>query len=257
MKAPAITHFQSRTRPQGWRTFRSRTERRRGDRRTRRFNGFPCSGDADPRDLDEALADCEVLLLPAGTPLLRAGETNRNVFILLSGKLIAQLGEDASPDTAIEISPGECIGELSAIDGKPISALVLAVSDVRVLRLDREVFWNRLMLLRGVAENLMTTLTERMRRANGRPSHCSASGSSSIISRRNSKSRASSRPACCRCSGRCFRGVRTSRYAVSWSPPRKSAGTCSMHSSSTAARCSSASATFRATASRPRCSWSG
>ncbi|HUF81892.1 MAG TPA: SpoIIE family protein phosphatase [Burkholderiales bacterium] len=143
-------------------------ERRRDDRRAAAIRWITLFREADPRDLDEALVDCEVLVLPAGTPLLRLGEANRSVFILLSGKLIARLGEDASPDTAIEILPGECIGELSAIDGKPISALVLAVSDARVLRLDREVFWNRLMLLRGVAENLLTTLTGRMRRASDR-----------------------------------------------------------------------------------------
>jgi len=141
-------------------------ERRRDDRRTAEIQWISLFRSADPCELAEVLVDCEVLVLPAGTPLLRAGEANRSVFILLSGKLIAQLGADTSPDTAIEIFPGECIGELSAIDGKPTSALVLAVSQVRVLRLDREVFWNRLMLLQGVAENLMTTLTGRMRRAN-------------------------------------------------------------------------------------------
>ncbi len=143
-------------------------ERRRGDRRTAAIQWIPLFRNADQRDLAEALVDCEVLLLPAGTPLLRAGEDNRSVFILLSGKLVAQLGAEISPDTAIEILPGECIGELSAIDGKPIPALVLADTQVRVLRLDREVFWTRLMRLRGVAENLMITLTERMRRANDR-----------------------------------------------------------------------------------------
>jgi sigma-B regulation protein RsbU (phosphoserine phosphatase) len=141
-------------------------ERRRGERRDAALRWVALFKDADPHDLDAALAECEVLLLRAGEPLLRSGDANRNVFILLSGKLVAQLGEEPNPDTAIEISPGECVGELSAIDAKPISAQVLAASDARVLRLDREVFWNRLMLLRGVAENLMTTLTERMRRTN-------------------------------------------------------------------------------------------
>lgn len=165
MKQSATTHFH-RGSDRRSANCPSAEERRRSERRDTAIHWIALFRDADQRDLDEALADCEVLLLPAGTPLLRLGEANRNVFILLSGTLIAQLGEDMSPDTAIEISPGECFGELSAIDGKPISALVLAVSDVRVLRLDREVFWNRLMLLRGVAENLMATLTERMRRAN-------------------------------------------------------------------------------------------
>ncbi len=167
MKQPPTTHFH-RGSDRRSANCPIAEERRRSERRDAAIHWITLFRDVDQRDLDEALVDCEVLLLPAGTPLLRSGEANRNVFILLSGRLIAQLGEDASPDTAIEFSPGECIGEVSAIDGKPISALVLAVSDVRVLRLDREVFWNRLMLLRGVAEHLMTTLTERMRRTNER-----------------------------------------------------------------------------------------
>jgi sigma-B regulation protein RsbU (phosphoserine phosphatase) len=141
-------------------------ERRQGERRGDAFQWITLFRDADPRELERALADCEVLQLAAGTPLLRPGEANRNVFILLSGELVAQLGEDANPDTVIHIAPGECIGELSAIDGKPISALVHAVSSVRVLRLDRDIFWNRLMLLPGVAANMMSTLAERMRRSN-------------------------------------------------------------------------------------------
>jgi phosphoserine phosphatase RsbU/P len=141
-------------------------ERRRDNRRAAAIQWIPLFRNADPRELDEALVDCEVLVLPAGTPLLRTGEANRSVFILLSGNLIARLGEEAGPDITVEILPGECVGELSAIDGQPISALVLAASQVRVLRLDREVFWNRLMRLRGVAENLMITLTGRMRRGN-------------------------------------------------------------------------------------------
>ena len=141
-------------------------DRRRDERRAAAIQWIRLFKHADQHDLDQALADCEVLLLPAGSPLLRTGEANRSVLILLSGRLVAQLGTEANPDTAIEILPGECVGELSAIDGKPISALVLAVTDVRVLKLDRDVFWNRLMHLRGVAENLMVTLTERMRRSN-------------------------------------------------------------------------------------------
>lgn len=165
MKMSATAHYHrgaDRRRAAGTRA----EERRRGERRGDEHHWIALFRDADERELDEALADCEVLLLPAGTPLLRAGEANRHVYVLLSGRLVAQLGEEASADNAIDILPGECVGEFSAIDHKPVSALVLADSDVRVLRLDGELFWNRLMLLRGVAANLMVTLTERMRRSN-------------------------------------------------------------------------------------------
>ena len=141
-------------------------ERRGGERREAATEWITLFRDADPREVEEALGASEVFALPAGAPLLRRGEANRDVFILLSGKLIVRMGDDPSPETSIEIAAGECIGELSAIDGKPITALVLALSDVRVLRLDRDTFWNRLMLMRGVGENLMRTLSDRMRRSN-------------------------------------------------------------------------------------------
>jgi sigma-B regulation protein RsbU (phosphoserine phosphatase) len=143
-------------------------ERRSSDRRSDEIKWISLFRNAGQRELSEAIADCEVLLLPAGGTLLRAGEANHNVFILLSGQLVAHMEAESGPDNALQfdILPGECIGELSAIDGKPISAEVRAVTDGRVLRMDREVFWSRVMRLTGVAENLMTTLAERMRRAN-------------------------------------------------------------------------------------------
>lgn len=141
-------------------------ERRRGARRDHGIRWIALFRDADPAELEQALAECEVLLLSAGAALLRPGMPNQSVFILLSGRLMAYIGGEENPNTAIEIFPSECIGELSAIDGKPSSALVVAGSATRVLRLDKDVFWKRLIKLRGVAENLMTTLTERMRRSN-------------------------------------------------------------------------------------------
>ena len=141
--------------------------RRRGqDQRRLSVSWIPLFRDADEAAVSEILADCQVLLLPAGTPLLKPGETNHNVYTLLSGRIAAHLDANLSPDAAIAIASGECVGELSAIDGKPVSALVLALTDSRVLELPRDVFWHRLMALPGVASNLMISLVERMRRTN-------------------------------------------------------------------------------------------
>jgi sigma-B regulation protein RsbU (phosphoserine phosphatase) len=145
-------------------------ERRHGDRRSEAIRWIPLFQDANQGDLFATLGDCEILLVPAGETLLRAGEANHNVFILLAGKLVVHLEAEPGAEAAIDfdIIPGECVGELSAIDGKPISAEVRAIEDARVLRMGRDVFWNRVMRLTGVAQNLMVTLTGRMRRANGK-----------------------------------------------------------------------------------------
>jgi len=136
------------------------------ERRSLGLNWIPLFQGVDEQQLEQVLGDCDVLGLPAGTALLRVGEQNQNIFIILSGRIVAHLDETMSPDTAITIAPGECVGEMSAIDGKPVSALVMAVSEARVLMLTREVFWQQLMRLPGMAGRLMIILSERMRRIN-------------------------------------------------------------------------------------------
>ncbi|HEY5995145.1 MAG TPA: SpoIIE family protein phosphatase [Gallionellaceae bacterium] len=112
------------------------------------------------------LNQCDVLILPPGTPLLKPGAANEAVFILLDGSLSACLDSDLNPEAAIPIAPGECIGEMSAIDGKPVTALVVATDEARVLKVPPELFFNRLLTIPGVARNLLIALTERMRRTN-------------------------------------------------------------------------------------------
>ena len=165
MKDILLTHFKRNHDRRISESFSS-VNRRKKERRMLNIGWLPLFRDVDEKAVNEALNDSEVLLLPAGTSLLRPGESNQNVFILLYGKVAVHLDVNLSTETALPISIGECIGELSAIDGKPVSALVMAMTDARVLKLSREVFWYRLMVVPGIARNLMTMLTERMRRTN-------------------------------------------------------------------------------------------
>jgi len=138
--------------------------RRKNERRTLGIGWLPLFRNVDESAVEEALVDTEVLTLSTGTSLLRIGETNNSVYILLCGKVSAYLDNVVNPDAGIAISVGECVGELSAIDGMPVSAWVIAITEVRVLKLSRDVFWYRLMLVPGVARNMMVALSERMRR---------------------------------------------------------------------------------------------
>jgi len=113
----------------------------------------------------DALQGCEILDLAADTLLLKPGEPNRYVFIPLSGTVVVHLDAKSSAQATISIALGECVGELSAIDGKPVSGLVRALTDARVLKVPQDIFWNRLMTLPGVAANVMILLSERLRRS--------------------------------------------------------------------------------------------
>lgn len=66
-------------------------------------------------------------VFPAGTVVLKEGQTNRNLYFLRSGKLEISLAGEvlASFDT-----PGEVWGEMSVITSNPASTSVKAVSEV-------------------------------------------------------------------------------------------------------------------------------
>ena len=120
--------------------------------------------DADHSQVVAAIGDSDVLLLQPGETLLTPGSQNDTVFLLLSGGLTAHLDSGSPIEAAISIQPGECVGELSAIDGRPVSALVKAAADSLVLRLPANLFWDRLMVIPNVARNLLVVLADRMRR---------------------------------------------------------------------------------------------
>ena len=114
----------------------------------------------------EAIRDCEIRTLPAGAILLHSGKANHTIYILLSGQLAAYLDADHLTGMGIPIRPGDSAGEMSAIDGKPASAFVIALTEVRVLVLPSDVFWSRLAPIPAVMRNVVAVLSERMRRGN-------------------------------------------------------------------------------------------
>jgi phosphoserine phosphatase RsbU/P len=129
------------------------------------LGSLPLFRNADEPSVRDALVGCELLNLPADTPLLRPGESNHNVYIPVDGRVVVQLNSNGEADSAFPIRLGECVGEMSAVDGKPVSALVITQEPSRVLRLPHDVFWGELMTVPGVAANVMSLLSERLRRS--------------------------------------------------------------------------------------------
>lgn len=146
-------------------------ERRSG--RDRRVHGFisrlQLFSSIPWQAIEALLAECPSRDVEAGAVLLRPGEVNQAIHLLISGRLRIHFDgnfESAhafNPADYIPIEAGGCFGELSIIDGQPVSAYVVADRASRILQIDQSLFWEQLIPQPGVARNLLATLSERMR----------------------------------------------------------------------------------------------
>ena len=97
--------------------------------------------DAAPEVLAAIDAETEWFSLPAGWPLMNAGEPPEGVWFLVSGSLAAFKPVDRGGHQLLGyIRPGEPVGEMAAIARQPHSASVFAMRDSEVLKLDPEAF---------------------------------------------------------------------------------------------------------------------
>jgi sigma-B regulation protein RsbU (phosphoserine phosphatase) len=120
------------------------------------FAGVPLAA------VEPILTRCALRHLFAGEVMLAPGQQNNAIHILIDGSLHIHLDAPGSADF-IAIEPGGCIGELSIIDGKPVSAYVIAAGACTVMQIHEQTFWDELIPLPGVARNLLKVLSDRMR----------------------------------------------------------------------------------------------
>ncbi len=139
--------------------------------RERRRNGFishlQLFGGVAYSAIEDAIQYCTVHEIQADTLLLDPGRPNTSIFFVIEGRMRVHLDAADSPNS-IPIEAGDCIGEMSIIDGSPVSAFVIAERGSRILALDREQFWSRFMSDGRVVRNLLALLSTRMRISNSK-----------------------------------------------------------------------------------------
>lgn len=108
---------------------------------------------------------CRPMTLERGEHLLEPGAANDHLYLLLDGELRVYLHDRNMPEHAV-LGEGNCVGEMSLLDGQPASALVLAARDSRLLAVPHEVVWSLVDCSHGVARNLLAIITGRVRDSN-------------------------------------------------------------------------------------------
>jgi len=115
--------------------------------------------------IDYILNECLLRTVSSGEKLLEIGKNNNTLYLILDGELHVYLDNRDLTEHAV-LGAGQCVGELSLIDGGNASALVVAARDTRVLIVPHEYVWSLVDNANGVARNLLSILSGRIRSDN-------------------------------------------------------------------------------------------
>jgi diguanylate cyclase (GGDEF)-like protein len=99
--------------------------------------------------------------LAAGQILLSPGDSNENVYVILSGRLRVNPGSPDSESVAI-FGAGESVGEMSILDDSRAFAYLVADSDCELLCVDLATIWSLLNGSHQAARNMLNILAMRL-----------------------------------------------------------------------------------------------
>ena len=116
--------------------------------------------------LREIAARCSSAACPKGRVLFRKTDMSTDLYIVKDGKLKAFLEDDEGDEIVLaEFVKGDFFGELSLLDGKGRSATIVAEEDAELFMLNKTVFLDMLARNPKIAIEVMSTLVERLRKA--------------------------------------------------------------------------------------------
>ena len=102
-------------------------------------------------------------VLKKGDVLINKGQTNAVLYLIARGRLSVSLEEPKGKAVAF-IESGQTVGEMSVIDHRPTSALVVATQPTLALAIDEDTFWRLIAASHQFAKNMFVLLTQRLRK---------------------------------------------------------------------------------------------
>ena len=101
----------------------------------------------------------------AGDVLLTPDKHNDYLYLVLTGRLQVRLDWQGR-EALTYLDAGHCVGEMSIIENKRPSAIVVTEQDCRLLLVEKDVVWELIERSNTVARNLLYILSSRVRRDN-------------------------------------------------------------------------------------------
>lgn len=120
-------------------------------------------GDKEKAALAEKI---DLLQYAEGQAIFSFGDPGHALYIIRAGEVEIFVTNDQGEKIVLETAkPGDIFGEISLLDDGPRTASVSAISDVEVLRLDREHFEDYVRQYTPAALNLLSVAARRLRKS--------------------------------------------------------------------------------------------
>ena len=115
--------------------------------------------------LASLLMKTEQLKFAAEQVLLTPGQPNNHIYVILSGRLRAQINVYDTKLLAL-FGSGDCVGEMSMFDDNQVSAYIIAATDCELLSISHADTWAVLNESLQASHNMLIILANRMRSTN-------------------------------------------------------------------------------------------
>jgi CRP/FNR family transcriptional regulator, cyclic AMP receptor protein len=104
----------------------------------------------------------EEIAFDSGTVIIEQGDLGHNLYIVVEGELVAEIGTK----TIATLGPGSVVGELAVFVPEPRSATVRATAAGRLLSIDKAAVDELLLDHPEVATSVITALVRRFQESN-------------------------------------------------------------------------------------------
>jgi CRP-like cAMP-binding protein len=139
----------------------------RGNTKTQALSAVPLFAACSARELAAIARLCTRLDVEAGSVLTTEGRPGRECFVVAGGEAKVVIGKR----TVAKVGPGDCVGEMSLLDGGPRTATVFALTPMDVYVLSVREFASLLDTSPSISRKIMVSLARRLRAAETKRAH--------------------------------------------------------------------------------------
>jgi CRP/FNR family cyclic AMP-dependent transcriptional regulator len=121
---------------------------------------IPLFAGLQKRELEELGTLADEIEVADGRALTKEGESGHEFFVVVQGHVSVEIGGAR----VAELGPGDFLGEIALIDGKPRSATTRAVGDTRLIVIGHREFHQLMADFPTVQTAVLQALADRVRR---------------------------------------------------------------------------------------------